>query len=151
MKRTILAGFAVLCVLAFAHPLHAQEGNTKEQDIHRLMELTGTVKVAEQLMDQMMTVLGEDIVDKEFWDSFRAQVDTKELLRLTVPIYDKHFTHEEIKGLIAFYQSPLGAKVIEKMPAVAQESMVVGMEWGQDLAEKALEKMEEKKLKEKAK
>ena len=150
MKRTSLAGFAVLCLLALGNPLQAQEGNTKEQDIRRMMELTGAAKLAEQIMDQMIVALDQEGADKAFWESLRTEFDTQSLLRKTIPIYDKHFTHEEIKGLIAFYESPLGSKLIEKLPAVTQESMAVGMEWGQEIAEKVIEKMEERKKKEEA-
>ncbi len=150
MKRTILAGLAVLCLLALAHPLQAQEGNTKEQDIRKLLVLTGSDKLAEQIMDQMMSTLDAEGEDKKFWDDFRAGIDPEELIRMTIPIYDKHLTHEEIKGLIAFYQTPLGAKLIEKLPAIAQDSMVVGMEWGEKVATKAMAKMEERRAKEEA-
>ncbi len=148
--RTILARLAVLCLLALAPPLQAQEGNTKEQDIRRLLELTGSAKMAEQIMDQMMVMFEQNDsgVSKEFWDGFRAEINTDDLVSMTVPIYDKHFTHEEIRGLIAFYQTPLGAKFVEKMPALAQDSMAAGMKWGEEIGQKAVAKLqaqEEKK------
>ena len=145
MKKTILA---VLCLFALAPPLQAQEGTTtKEQDIRRLLDLTGSAKLAEQIMDQLTTTLGEDGADQAFWESFRAEVDIQELVRMTIPIYDKHFTQAEIRELIAFYQTPLGAKVVEKMPAIAQESMVAGMEWGEEIVEKAMARLEARKEK----
>ena len=147
MKRTILAGLAVLCLLA-ANPLQAQEANTKEQDIRKLMELTGATELADQIMDQMIVALDQEGTDKTFWDSLRAEIDTQELLRKTMPIYDKHFTHDDIKGLIAFYQTPLGSKLIEKLPAITQESMTIGMEWGEEVAGKVIAKLEERKQKE---
>ena len=145
--RTILAGLTVLCLLALAPSLQAQEGNTKEQDIHRLLEITGSAKMAEQIMDQMMVMFEDNGADPGFWEGFRAEVDTAELVRMIIPIYDKHFTHEEIRGLIAFYQTPLGAKFVEKMPALTQDSMAVGMKWGGDLAQKAMAKLEARKEK----
>ena len=145
MKKSILF---VLCLLTLAPTLQAQEGNTKEQDIRKLLVLTGSDKLAEQIMDQMMTTLSAGEVNEKFWDGFRAEIDTEELIRMTIPIYDKHLTHEEIRGLIAFYQTPLGAKLIEKMPAIAQDSMTVGMKWGGELAQKAMAKMEAQKKKE---
>jgi hypothetical protein len=101
-------------------------------------------------MDQMMVMFEQNDsgVSKEFWDGFRAEINTDDLVSMTVPIYDKHFTHEEIRGLIAFYQTPLGAKFVEKMPALAQDSMAAGMKWGEEIGQKAVAKLqaqEEKK------
>jgi uncharacterized protein len=148
--RTILTGLAVLCLLALAPPLQAQEGNTKEQDIRRLLELTGSTKMAEQIMDQMMVMFEQNDpgISKEFWDGFRAEINTEDLVSMTVPIYDKHLSHEDIRGLIAFYQTPVGAKLIEKLPVIAQESMAAGMKWGEEIGKKAVAKLqaqEEKK------
>jgi len=150
LKRTILAGLAVLCLLALAPPLQAQEGNTKEQDIRRLLELTGSAKMAEQIMDQMMAAFEQNApgIPKAFWDGFRAEINTEDLVNMTIPIYDKNFSHEDIRGLIAFYQTPLGATLIEKLPVIAQESMAVGMKWGEEIGQKAVAKLqaqEEKK------
>ncbi|MDD9224644.1 DUF2059 domain-containing protein [Aeromonas hydrophila] len=47
-------------------------------------------------------------------------------------IYRKHFTEAELKQLIAFYQSPVGKKSLDTMPALFQESSLVG----QSLAER---------------
>lgn len=41
-------------------------------------------------------------------------------------IYRKHFTEAELKELIAFYQSPVGKKSLDTMPAIFQESSLVG-------------------------
>ncbi|HSB10080.1 MAG TPA: DUF2059 domain-containing protein [Blastocatellia bacterium] len=39
------------------------------------------------------------------------------------PIYDKHFTEQELKDLLAFYTSPTGQKAIQLMPDLLKESM----------------------------
>jgi len=39
------------------------------------------------------------------------------------PIYDKHFTEQELKDLLAFYTSPTGKKAIQVMPDLLKESM----------------------------
>lgn len=59
-----------------------------------------------------------------------------------------HFTQDEIRQLIAFYQTPLGTKLIEKLPAITQESMTIGMKWGEEIAAKAMAKLEARKKKE---
>ena len=49
-----------------------------------------------------------------------------------VPVYQKHFTAEDIDGLLKFYRSPLGQKVITQMPATMAEGMQIGKQWGQE-------------------
>jgi len=39
-----------------------------------------------------------------------------------VPMYERHFTLEEIEEMAAFYASPLGVKLQERMPAVLDET-----------------------------
>ena len=64
-----------------------------------------------------------------------SKVDTVELLQMIVPIYKKHVTHEEVKQLIVFYETPLGSRLISIQPALALESMIAGEEWGRRLGE----------------
>jgi hypothetical protein len=56
------------------------------------------------------------------------------LVDLIVPIYSNHFTHDEIKQMVAFNRTDLGKKMIIAMPLVASESMTVGQKWGNSLA-----------------
>jgi hypothetical protein len=39
-----------------------------------------------------------------------------------VKLYTGHFNEQELKQLIAFYESPLGQKVLQKMPALTAQS-----------------------------
>ena len=50
-----------------------------------------------------------------------------------VPVYHNNFTHEEIKGLLQFYATPLGKKVIQTLPAVVQQSMAAGQNWSESM------------------
>ncbi|MEW6209522.1 MAG: DUF2059 domain-containing protein [Acidobacteriota bacterium] len=45
------------------------------------------------------------------------------------PLYDKYFTEEELKDLVAFYETPTGQKSIKVMPALFQESFQKAQEW----------------------
>jgi len=42
-----------------------------------------------------------------------------------IPVYREAYTQEELKGMIAFYRSPLGRSVAEKKPRVAQRLMEI--------------------------
>ena len=39
------------------------------------------------------------------------------------PVYDQYFTEEDLRGLIAFYQTPVGEKLITVSPQILQTSI----------------------------
>jgi hypothetical protein len=47
----------------------------------------------------------------------------KEIIDDMVPLYQHHFTHDEIVQLTAFYSTPVGQKVLNEMPALMKEYM----------------------------
>ena len=57
----------------------------------------------------------------------------KGFLDMVVPIYAKHFSHKDIKGLLRFYQTDLGKKTIKIWPLILQESMSLAQEWSKSL------------------
>jgi len=151
MKKSILAVLAL--ALLGAGPAMSQApagGNAaKQQDIRKLMELTGAAKVGQQIAAQMIPMFKQSNpqVPQKFWDDVMKEFDTKSMIDLIVPIYDKHLTHDDVKGLIAFYQSPLGRKMTNVMPQIAQESMQVGQQWGMQIAQRVQKRLEEQKKK----
>ena len=92
--------------------------------------LTEALKKARpDIPEKMFDVLAEEVnntIDE-------AMVEKDGLIDLVIPVYDKHFSHDEIKGLISFYETPLGRKAISTMPTMTQESIVIGQRWGQSL------------------
>src|SRR5712671_3112841 len=56
------------------------------------------------------------------------------MLEGIVAVYARNFTVEEMRQITAFYGQPIGQKLLDKMPIVAQESMAVGQQWGQSMA-----------------
>jgi hypothetical protein len=48
------------------------------------------------------------------------------IMDMVVTIYDKHLTQQDIRDLLAFYETPLGKKIIRVMPQVMQESIHEG-------------------------
>jgi hypothetical protein len=49
-----------------------------------------------------------------------------EILAEMVPLYARIYTVDEIHQLSAFYQTPLGQKMLASIPAIATESMAIG-------------------------
>lgn len=58
-----------------------------------------------------------------------------ELYAAMATIYMEEFTHQEIKELIAFYETPVGKKMAEKSGELAQKGMTAGQAWGMKVQE----------------
>lgn len=111
-----------------------------ESSIRVLLEKSGSREMSLQAMDQMIPALKQMApnLSEEFWDEFQRQVDPKDLEDRVIPIYQKHLDQEDIDATIKFYNTKAGQNFIAKMPAIMQESMMAGQEWGQKLAEKVM-------------
>ena len=118
---------------------------SKRADIKHLMEVTDVSSLGMQIMNRLILTMkqGRSEAHEKFWDDFRAEFDINELVGMIIPIYEKHLTHEEIKQLIAFYESPIGKKLIKVQPQIMMESMAAGEEWGKKLVQRAMEKLRE--------
>jgi uncharacterized protein len=133
MKKTIACG-----ILMFLLSMPFVSGQSKQADIRLLIEVTGSDKIAMMIMDEMLSQFSVVFVDvpPEYWDRARQEFNAETLIDLVVPIYDKYYTHDEIRGLLDFYSTPLGQKVIEVSPVIAEESMTAGQRWGEELGQK---------------
>jgi hypothetical protein len=140
MKQFILilsVGF-----LALATPLWAQEPipAEKEADIRTLVTMTVNQEEVINAMKMAMEPMAPQLPEG-FMELFFKKVNPKELIDLSVPIYHKHFSHEEIKGMIEFYKTPLGKVLAEKQPKVLEESIAAGQQWGQKLAMEVMQEL----------
>ena len=140
MKKILLAILLFTSVFAFS------QTDKVEKDIKELLVLTGSAQLGKQVASQMFDSFEKMYpqVPAEFWNEFKKEMKTDDLINLMVPIYKKYYTHDEIKDLIKFYKTPIGQKTISVMPSVTQDAMAAGQTWGQEIAMKVLEKMKEK-------
>lgn len=138
-----------IILLIFTIPVLAQdEAEAYDQDVRKLLELTGSTATFNTVIDQMIgNYRQSDLgVPDEFWDEVIKEFKKdplEDLYKMILPIYKRHLSHEEIKGLISFYESEIGKTFIKKMPMIMQESMQAGSEWGQMIAEKITKKLKE--------
>jgi hypothetical protein len=54
-----------------------------------------------------------------------------------IPIYQRHFTKQDMAASLAFYSSPAGQRILDEMPSVMQEAMQAG----QQLASRKMDAM----------
>jgi len=106
----------------------------KEADIRSLMELVGARDLVqdgannaiEQAREKLLATVPNNDKGQAFVNAFAAsyqkKFDVDQVTDQLVAIYDKHFTDDEIKGLLQFYGSPLGQKVASEMPKIGRET-----------------------------
>jgi uncharacterized protein len=115
----------------------AQESDF-EKDIGKMLSINGSSQSYDMIFDQLvmqMKVTMPEIQDEE-WAKIKADVFDAEIQKLEeqlMPVYKKYFTHEDVKAIIAFYESKAGKNLAAKTPAITQESMMIGQQWGMNL------------------
>ena len=142
--------FITACAMAlsmFAFGASGQESaDATEAAARELLEASGGEQMGLQVMQQLLGSFKSTRpeVPQEFWDEFMKSVDPDELVELVVPIYVKHLTKEEMEAATAFYRTPEGAAILAKLPLIVQESMMVGQQWGGQLAEDVVKRLQER-------
>lgn len=142
MKKIIIL---ILPILLFALPLTADE-KTKKEDIRHLLKITGSDKLSIQVMENMIVNMKSAMpsVPESFWTELKKEIHSEEFIELIVPIYNKYFTHNEIKDIIKFYDTPTGKKMIMLLPMITHEAMQAGENWGRKIGNKIIKKLKEK-------
>jgi hypothetical protein len=79
-----------------------------------------------------------------FFDEMKAAAMSGELVELMIPVYERHFTHDEIRELIKIYESPIGQALVRKQPLLMQDAMSVGETWGKRKAEEIVRLLQER-------
>ena len=146
MKKTL----TLLSICLVTLSIQAQT-STKREKIQKLLEISGAGKIGIQVMNQMMSNFKSsyNTVNQQFWDDFKNEVKAEDIVNLVIPIYEKHYSEQDIEQLIIFYKSPIGQKAIVVTPVISQESMVAGQQWGIEIGKKVIDKLKEKGLLEK--
>lgn len=116
-----------------------------------MLKLTGMERMVDQMMKQMIQSMSANRKDvpSAFWQRFEKKINSAELIERIIPLYDKYYTLEDLRAVNAFYSSPAGQRVLQTLPQIMQESMLVGQEWGRQIGERAaaevIAEMKEKK------
>jgi hypothetical protein len=122
----------------------------KEADIRKLLEVTNASALMEQSIENMEKNIKpmmakalpdgdyrEKLVDL-FFERFHSKLDVQKLLDLAVPLYDKYLSDAEIKGLIQFYQTPLGQKALKVLPQLTAELADAGRKMGETIGRESM-------------
>ena len=151
-KRARLAAVAVALV-AFGPAAHSQQTSvaaiatakelvtaTKATTIFNPL-IAGVVEQAKLLFLQQDPSLAKDL--NEIAEKMRADLEPRmsELNDEMAKLYATHFTEQELKAILAFYQSPVGKKVLVEQPTVVDLSMRYAQDWANKLSDQVIAQM----------
>ena len=126
-------------------PVAIQIDPVKEADIRRLMDVVGTRNLMAETMDNMEKNLRPTLTASLPAGDYRAKlIDLflekfamrshdliPKLIDMAVITYDKYLTDDDVKGLIAFYQTPIGQKMNSVLPKIVIEMQTQGQKLGE--------------------
>ena len=149
MTKIMMIFTLIACVLA-APAAADYLTPAKRADIEKLMQIIGppppeaTKQMANLFFRQMSQAIKASrpdlpaktyqILGEEINRVVEEQMTAKGgFLDMVIPIYSRHFSHEDIKGLLKFYQTELGQKMIKTYPLIFQESMTLLQDWSKSI------------------
>jgi hypothetical protein len=136
MLKRVLILVALCCQVAYS------DTTPSDASIKELLEVAQARKLLDTLMSQMNTIMknametatqGQPVPPdvQKIFDRCRADVVSTmqeqftwdKLEPMYIRIYKKSLSQQEVDGMIAFYRTPTGQAVLNKMPAITENSM----------------------------
>jgi hypothetical protein len=76
-------------------------------------------------------------VPAEFWTAFEGRLakEAPLLVDSIAAVYAHKFSVRELQEITAFYNSPIGRKLVQSQPAIIAESSAIGQRWGARIGE----------------
>ena len=148
MKKWYLTVVGVLVLFCCSPALMAQNAPTaaatKEQNIRKLLNLMDARGLFKLNIEEQFTLAKTTMRDVpvRFWDEVLKEIDLDKFIELIVPVYDKHFSNEDLEGLIAFFETPLGKKLLAEQQPIIKETVVIADKYGQEVAGKVIKRMQ---------
>jgi len=138
-KGLVLVVMCVAMLFAAAPSASAQAPSDEyKATLEKMLELSGSMASAKAMVPQMISMLKQQSsASVSFWDGFQKKWERKfgsKLAELYAPVYQKYLTIDDLKDLIAFYETPIGKKLAEATPKMTIEGMQLGQKIGMEMA-----------------
>ena len=118
MKKSLLSvALCVMTLLIGISPVSAQGQNKEYQEtLHKMLLLSGGLATVDTMVPQIIGMMKQQSpsVSEATWNAVMEkakQFFSDNLVKVYVPIYQKHLTLDDLKKIVAFYESPVGKKL----------------------------------------
>ena len=154
LPRILITSLLIL----LSTPNYAEELTPEKiKSIDVLLEKTGAAKISQMLssiyikranaslkqQDPNIDPKAFAIVSEEVNKVFAEEVNKKNPINTLIhPIYHKHLTLAELDGIISFYETALGKKVLSVMPLITRDARQASFAWGKSLRPQLSKKLQ---------
>ena len=137
MRRIGVSVLLSLCIASLGYA----DSQTHRQAAEEVLRLTKVDKMLGPLIDQIQQVQIQQLqqmnLSREAYsaaqrylqrinDLVAREMQWQEIKNDYIKLYTDAFTEQELRQLIQFYSTPLGHRVVEKMPVLMEQSMQLG-------------------------
>ena len=108
----------------------------KVQNIRRFLKLTNTAELsfADIKNNAEMQRRANPQIPDLFWKELLKKLKPEELIERIIPVYEKHYSNEDLTAWVAFFESKSGQAFLNRQKVVLQESSVVGQAYVEEVA-----------------
>lgn len=107
-----------------------------------LLKLTGTEEEAAKRFQEAHEIFGKMGLSKKGLSQLRKIASPQHLVEKLAPIWEEHYSEEEVDALIAFYSSPIGKKFLRTQKESMPKVMGVMKKWLEEVMEHVFEEVE---------
>ena len=119
-----------VCILMLTVTVKAQDHTEFKNATIEFIKLTGAGTAFENAIAQIGSGVSEANKDA-YTKEANGTLDV--LYTKMADLYMAEFTQDEIKELVAFYNTDLGKKLAEKQLGLTQKAMTYGQSWGMEV------------------
>lgn len=125
MKKIIL-----LIALILSSGVAMAQDEALKKDVMRLIEANGSNAQMKMAKDQILKM-----IPAEKHSAFIVEFDATlpSLYDKLAKVYMDTYTKDDIKAMLAFYDTPVGKKMQSKNAEIMEKSQTAAQEWGQGL------------------
>ncbi|UOK43606.1 MULTISPECIES: DUF2059 domain-containing protein [Flavobacterium] len=108
----------------------AQANEAFKKDVMKMIETTGSANQMKIAKDQILKMVPKEkhaVFLVEFESSLPALYDK------LAGVYMEVYTHDDVKAILKFYETPLGKKMTEKSVVITEKNIAASQEWAMGL------------------
>ncbi len=133
LKKILIGGLLIGGLIGPSiQPLSAQPvPPEKKAVILKLMRLTHSTKLADEIKARVIGALKQSFPDvpPAYWKKLNQRIDVQELLDSFIPIYARSLSLEDLKKIVAFYETSAGQHYLAARAKMVAQSTETGRKW----------------------